>query len=446
MPINAGSLAEPARPVAGLLAARHWLLPLLGHALLLLVLYACLYAFGMLDASPARGRMVVWDAGWFDSVRRTGYVATATGQSNIPFFPLFPYLWRFTGLGGLGISIVNASLLLLGCAVLGATFQLPRRQLLLLAAVPSLFICLVPYAEALFFLFGAIFLRGLHRRHLLVTVLGLIGCCLTRSAATLFVPAFVLAEILACTSRAHVLRTLGRIVAGLLAIALALGAVMYLHYLATGNFFALFDSYKSWGHELRWALPARMYSSAGIPVLGLDLLALLTGIVAALACAWLGLRWLRGWWLPTAPAAPSRAVVFALGYCVGVLAFLLLYQEGDLSNGSRYVLGTPFFGVLLVQLPRWQQLAWATRWALAGGVGLLGFALAFWCGWPMRFPGFFPGEASFFFAVWLAYVGLHLAAFSQGRYSRDISTGLYVTNVLYQLILLNLFLSEIWMG
>lgn len=441
------SLAEPSRSAApGLLAVRRWLMPLVGHALLVAVLYASLYAFGVLDAIPNGKRLIVWDAGWFDSVRQTGYVATASGQSNIPFFPLFPYLWRFSGLDSLGISILNAGMMLVGCAVLGATFQLSRRQLLLLAAVPSLFIGLVPYAEAMFFVFGAVFLRGLHRRHLLVTVLGLIGCCLTRSAATLFVPAFVLAEVLACTSRADVLRTLGRIVAGLLAIALALGAVMYLHYLATGNWFALFDSYKSWGHELRWALPARMHSSAGIPMLGLDLIALLTGIVATLACTWLSLRWLRGWWQPTAPVAPSRAVVFALGYCVGVLAFLLLYQEGDLANGSRYVLGTPFFGLLLAQLPRWQYLAQATRWAVVGGVGLLGVALAYWCGWPMRFPGFFPAEANFFFAVWLAYLALHLAAFSRGRYSREISTGLYVTNVLYQVILLNLFLSEIWMG
>ncbi|MDO7875086.1 hypothetical protein Q5H93_10120 [Hymenobacter sp. ASUV-10] len=422
-----------------------WLPALASHALLLMVVYAALYSFGILTTAPTAKTLISWDAGWFNSVRTNGYEA-GTGQTNIPFFPLFPYLWRLSGLNGLGISIVNACFMFLGSVWLGRTFSLSRQQLLVLLATPPLFFCLVPYAEGLFFLFGAVLLHGLHRRHLAFTILGLLGCCLTRSAATLFIPAFVFAELLACTSRAEVSQFALRLLTGLLAIAAALGIVMYMHFLATGDAFALFNSYQHWGHEMRWPPAARLFSSAGLPMLGLDLLAMLASSLAVVACLWLGIRWLRSWWQPQAVPAPSRAVVFSLGYCVGVFAFMVLYQEGDLSNSSRYVLGTPFFAVLLLQLSAWQRLTAGVRWVSAGIALALVIALAMWCGWPARMPGFFPGEATFFFAAWLGYLLCYVAAFTTNRYGRDIRIGLYVVNTIYQIILLNLFIGGAWMG
>jgi hypothetical protein len=423
-----------------------WLLALGAHGFLVVVLYTAFYNFGLFDNAPSATQLICWDAGWFYSVKVNGYLVQE-GQSNIPFFPLFPYLWRLLGLDAVGISVVNAGLLLLSGAWLGRTFGLRRHQVLLLLSLPPVMFCLVPYAEALFFFFGVILLRGLHRQHLGLTVLGLLGCCLTRSAATLFVPALVLAEALACTSRADLPRLALRLGAGLLTVAAALGVVAYLHWQATGNALALFNSYQHWGHEINWRLPGLLHSAAGVPMLALDLLALLTMLLATVAALGLGIRWLLGWFRPgLAGAAPSRAVVFSLGYCVGIAAFMVLYQAGDLANSSRYVLATPFFGVLLAQLPRWQSLKRSARWAWVIGAGSLIVVLAVWCGWPFRFPGFFPGEAVFYFAVWAVYVGLYLVAFSAWRYDREVRTALYILNVVYQMVLLNLFLLPTWMG
>jgi hypothetical protein len=417
-----------------------------GHALLLIVVYAALYAFGILTTAPSAKTLISWDAGWFDSVRLHGYVS-GKGQTNIPFFPLFPYLWRLSGLNALGISIVNACFMFLGSVWLARTFALSRQQVLVLLATPPLFFCLAPYAEGLFFLFGAVLLHGLHRRHLAYTTLGLLGCCLTRSAATLFIPAFVLAEVLACISLAEVPRLLLRLLTGLLAMGAALGSVMYLHFRTTGDAFALFSSYKNWGHEMQ--LPPTfdfLHSSAGVPMLGLDLLAMLVGALAIIACLWLSIRWLRGWWQPQPASPPSRAVVFSLGYCVGIFAFMVLYQDGDLANNSRYVLGTPFFSLLLVQLANWQRLKAALRWLTVGIALCVAIGLAIWCGWPARMPGFFPAESTFFFAVWLGYIACYLAAFSATQYGREIRTGLYIINVVYQMVLFNFFIGGVWMG
>ena len=425
-----------------------WLLLLLGHALFVTAVYSVLYTTGLLNYAPNAQELVTWDAGWFDSIRSHGYHSLRNGQSNIPFFPLFPYLWRLLGLDGLGISIVNMGLLLLGVAWIGNTFSLRRGQVLLILSVPSIFICFVPYAEALFFVFGAILLRGLHRQHLGLTMLGLLGCCLTRSAATLFVPAFVLAEVIACTSRAELPKLVWRLSLGIVAMAAALGTVIYMHNEATGNPLVFFAAHEQWGHKIQWPLKTQLHSSAGLVVLWLDAFALLTGLVAATSCTWLVVRWLRGFYQKgPAPAAPSRAVVFSLGYIVAAICFILLYQADDLVGSSRYVLATPFFGIVLAQLPRWQQLAKRIKWAVVIFAVVLSVLVALWLGWPLRFPGFLPAEAHWLFAVWMSYIALYLlSAPGTWRYGREVQAGLYVFNVVYQAYLLNLFLGQVWLG
>ena len=428
------------------ISAWAWLLAIAGHTLFVVVVYAALYAFGLLYHAPSAASLSNWDVGWYDSIRVNGYVSNSGAQSNLAFFPLFPYLWRLTGLDAVGMSAVNAGLFLLGSVWLGRTFGLRRHQLLLLLSVPSLFFCLVPYAEALFFLFGAVLLRGMHRRHLGLTVLGLLGCCLTRSAATLFVPAYILSELLACTGRAELPRLAKRLAGGLLAIGAALAVVMYLHYQASNDPLAFFSAQKFWAHELHGLPQPPLHSAAGTPVLGFDLLALFSGLLSIAVCIGLGIRWVRGWRGVAAVAAPSRAVIFSLCYCAGIAAVVLLYQDGDLANCSRYILSTPFFGVLLAQLPQWQYLKRSSRWLFVGSAGAIALGVALWCGWPARFSGFMPGEAHFFFACWVGYLAAYVLAFSNGRYGRELRTGLYVANAVCQAMLLNFFLGGAWVG
>lgn len=421
---------------------------LIGHTLFLVAVYSVLYIVGILDYAPAPDNVIEWDAGWFNSIRLHGYDYVPNGQSNVPFFPLFPYLWRLLHLDGIGISIINFGLLLLGMAYMARTFSLSRGQVLILLSVPSVFICCVPYAEALFFLFGAVLLCGLHRQNLGLTLLGLFGCCLSRSAATLFLPAFVLAEALACTSKAMLPQLALRLGTGLITIAAALGIVMFLHYQATGDPLIFFTAHENWGHKMDWHLSPRLFSSAGLVVLWLDAIALLAGLAAALACLSLGITWVWQWFQQgPAPAAPSRALTFSLGYVLAAICFILLYQADNTVGSSRYVLATPFGGMLLVQLSQWWKLPPATRWSAVGLVSGLVFVVAIWFGWPSQFPGFLPAQAHWLLILWVTYLAAYLLAASQAwHYSREVRTVLYVVNVIYQAFLLSLFLGRVWLG
>lgn len=447
--IDASAAAAPALPLAPPTrprrpAALGWGAALLGHAFFVVATYSVLYCFGLVRAVPTADNVITWDAGWYNSIRLNGYVGNPGGQSNIAFFPLFPYLWRLSGLDGLQVGIANFGVLLLGGGLLGRGLGLSRSQVLLVLSGPLMFFCCVPYAEALFFLFGVLLLWGLHRQRLWLTVVGLVGCCLVRSSATLFVPAFLMAELLGCTHRAAVPAALRRFGAGLLAIGGSLGFVMWLHHAATGNWLAFFETHKSWGHEPHWTLGYPLHSVAGVAVLWLDALGLVLGLLAVVAGLGLGLRWAWGWARPASAAARpvSRAVLFSLGFCIAALCFILLYQTDNIVGMARYTLTAPFTWFLFSQLPQLGRWPARGRWAALAAVALALLGVAFWLGFPWHFEGFFVGPAAWYLLLWLLYaVALGLAWWPTFEGGRELRAGLYVANVVLQCFLFSVFLS-----
>ncbi|RZK47761.1 MAG: hypothetical protein EOO59_17460, partial [Hymenobacter sp.] len=166
------------------------------HVLLLACLASAFYCFGVISYLPAEHTLRNWDVLWYEQIKNEGYVDIPGHISNVAFFPLFPYLWRWSGLGLLGISLANAGLFLAVAAWLARQLQLPARLQLLLLSTPVLLFMIVPYSEALFFAWTALLVVGLRQRRLSWWLLGLLGCSLTRAASTLFVPVLLLLVVL----------------------------------------------------------------------------------------------------------------------------------------------------------------------------------------------------------------------------------------------------------
>ena len=410
------------------------------HAGLVVALYSALYCFGVFSALPDAEHLLSWDAVALRSISQGGYAANTADHKA--FFPLAPYAWRYLHLDALGASLLNAACVLTGLYLLGRTFALPSRLLLLLASAPLLLFGLVPYTEGFFFLFTALLLRGLHRGQLVLTLLGLLGCCLTRSAGTLFVPAYLFAELLAWgeTSSGRVLAR--NLAAGLATIAASVGIVVWVQATPGRSLVAFYEVHGNWGHIAR--LPFfPLFSSAGTPVLWLDALALMVSLLSLVGCAALGLRWLAQRWRGQVQLGVSKAVLFAMGYCVGAGYFILFYQGGDLVGMSRYVLGSGFWGALLFQA--WQSEV-RTRWALAALVAAWA-VVAVAAGLPGRFENFAPGEALWYFGLLLLYAACYwLAQARRSPWFREITTGLYFLNLLTMVYLLHQFLNKIWVN
>ena len=410
------------------------------HALLFIALYSVLYCFGILTAFPDGEHLANWDVGALRAISLHGY-ATLSDEHKA-FFPLLPYVWRWLQLSVVGISLLNATCTFVGLYIVGQAFRLSSRQLLLLSCSPLLMLGFVPYTEGLFFLFAALLLSGLHRRQLALTLLGLFGCCLARSAATLFIPAYLFAELLAWGYLSTGWVFLRNLVAGLAVMAASLALVIWLQASPGSNLFAFYTSHASWGQVLR--LPSfPLHTSAGPPMLWLDATGLVASLLSLCACAVLGLRWVAQRLRGTTKAGTSKAILFSLGYFVGAGFFIVFYQGGDLVGMSRYTMGSAFWGVLLVYV--WQA-AWPWRWALSLLV-LIWLSVAIACGFPSQLQSFNPGESLWYFGLWLAYMASYwFSQPSRSPWFREISTGLYFFNLLMLAYLFNQFMNKIWVN
>ena len=390
---------------------------------------SALYCFGIINLLPTNGNLIIWDAMWYERIAKAGYSYSETQTSSAAFFPLFPYFWRLTHLGALGISLVNAGIFLGASAWLAQQLRLPRRWQLLGLSTPMLVFMWIPYTEALFFLFSALLLAGLHRDRLAWVLLGMLGAGLTRSASSLFTPALVLTVfVLAVAGETRRARRLG--LGGGLVLAATIGVVATMQQIQTGEPFGFIKAHKHWGHVLSWpAWP--LHATTGINMLWLEAIATAVGLAAAGVCLGLVVRAGRQWAQRTELAYPSPAVVFALAYSVCALLFIVFFQKGNMANLARYILATPFAVVLLWQVSRWP--AWPARYyaAVAAGLALV-WALF---GAFTHFPAFNFGQTLWYFGLVTAYVLAYLG-WRQWRYGREMVILLYVFNLVIQVHLL----------
>ena len=209
-----------------------------------------------------------WDAGWYMSVARVGYMWTPRDvgrQQNIAFFPAFPMAMRVVGrvVGGSGVAYLYGGLVVSLVAFLWALmllFQLARDELgdaqaaaaavTLLAAYPFSVFHGAVYTESLFLLsvLGAVIAFGRGRwGHAAIwgTLAGLTranGCFLTVTLATLALTARVGRR----TSRPAAgvsVRELAAIIAPVA------GAAIYWAFIwqFTGNPFQWSEQHEAWG-------------------------------------------------------------------------------------------------------------------------------------------------------------------------------------------------------
>lgn len=135
-----------------------------------------------------------WDSGWYLDIVLNGYVSKsdlAAVQSNLAFFPLYPYVVRWiawlpsNALQSQGVillvGVVISNLFLLGALVLlwklvkvnGWSDDIARRTVLYLLLFPTAFFFSCFYTEATFlFLSIAAFYAGSQRRWMLAGLLG----------------------------------------------------------------------------------------------------------------------------------------------------------------------------------------------------------------------------------------------------------------------------------
>jgi len=95
--------------------------------------------WGFASVVPNSTPLVVWDAGFYQSIMKDGYSYTKGQAGNSGFFPFFSYFWKYSGLNALFVCIANRLIFLVSLAFLCKEIKPNKIVLGLFMASPSMF-------------------------------------------------------------------------------------------------------------------------------------------------------------------------------------------------------------------------------------------------------------------------------------------------------------------
>ena len=360
----------------------------------------------------------------YNTIRENQYY---TGM--VAFFPLFPYLWKLSHLGPVGISLLNGLIYISALAWLSTIFNFTKRNLLLLASVPSLVFMFLPFSEPVFFLASTIVLAGLKKNNTALILSGLVLSGLARPVATIFIPAIMFIHYYTGDNSAKSIRR------SLLMIAACAGSMLFvflIQYFQTGEWFSFIHVQKDWGNYLR--LPVFPLNSwAGGFIVRLDAIAFFFGIAAACFLIYLLIHKTK----PGSVPLTDKAILFSLCY-LAFLSFVILCTRGGIMNSlNRYIFCAAFFMVSINGLFQQQLFNWKNT--------LILFLVSGLC-W-LLFASYVHIQTVLKFEFLSLYLVLVLASTAENKVVKN--TGYYsvfTCNIIFMMIFFHRFLTGAWVG
>ncbi|MCX6350841.1 MAG: hypothetical protein NTX03_03155 [Bacteroidetes bacterium] len=314
---------------------------LLHFAVFFCVYFIYCYAFDK-PLIPARASVLFWDSNHYRTICDDGYTYSTNQQSNVAFFPAFPYLWRVLHLGVHGIALFNLLLYGVSVFILAKIRNLSKEEILVICGIPSVFFMYLPYSESLFFLVTILIIYGLQKRNIYLSATGFFLASLTRSAGNIFLPALVIMEILSNDTLKNKIKSIlinsAANIAGIL-------VTFTFQYLITGEFFGSVQTQIHWGH--RFAIPHLPLATFGYYYF-LDVAGVYVGVIAGLIVLYAALQK-----VVARKGIEDKAFLFSAAYLAGITLVIFLFQTGYLSSLNRYVFATAFYAVFCIEVLRW---------------------------------------------------------------------------------------------
>jgi hypothetical protein len=309
---------------------------------------------------------------------REGYLLRgdlAQQQSNVTFFPLYPYLvrfllwpipveWQSDGVVLL-IGVLLSNLFLLGGLLiiyllaleLTADVSVSQRSVLYVLLFPSAFFLSCFYTEAAFLFFSLAALYAAQRRQWAWAALAAALLGITRPQGVLIIPLLIWIYFAACGWR---LQNLRRDFAWLL-----LAPLPFLLFLAwigqmTGNFLAPMQGQQAYGRTFTWPWITLVAPESPSLLTPLEQVLVLLIIVAALVACWRLPSLAYGGWVFAVilPFLFTGVLWGSLRFLLGASpAFVVLALWGTRPVIDRF-LQTLFFAIQIVLMVAWSQFYW----------------------------------------------------------------------------------------
>jgi len=299
-----------------------------------------------------------WDARHYRTIRDNGYLSPDDGFLYLyAFFPLFPYIWKLTGLDAFGIIIVNFLMFSLSLMVLFSLYYnlgdgSSIKKYLMLFCIPLLVVFFMPYTEATFFITLSIAFYGIIKNNYYIYFIGMFAAAMTRSVIVILIISFFLTYFLFLLRYKNYTYLSLDFVKKIAPAILGTLAVVFLQYVSgSQKLFVFIDALQTWDNKFRFPRNLTDWSHESFSI------AVVIVSIMVLVLAKLGYSTFRnglskshkvdGSFFKSDDFSKSLLFYFSLIYTAGVFLTIFLFKGGSLNGIPRYVLCSPSFFIII---------------------------------------------------------------------------------------------------
>ncbi len=338
--------------------------------------------------SLAEENFVHWDVKFFKYMAENGYGKDISwpGEGTHAFSPLFPFIWRISQLPAKYVVILNYLMFALSLLLLSNIFISPadfgRRDRILLftfaLTLPSVFTFVIPYCEATFMLTMSLAIWGLFRRKMWLFYTGLVLFAMSRPSFFLVATAIICTDVYFLILNKDWKSFPKELGLKLLPIFAGVMITFFIQYLASGNFFKMFQVHQMfWQHFFQYP---RTISDWSVEGYGMNIFAMICiALPAAFFMFTYFLKHYEGRQNPSISLfSPETAKKYLLGlsvvYFFGNFLFVFFHQGGNLNGLHRYILVSPFFYMFLFILaPKVKSISLIRELTILVPVAFIGY-------------------------------------------------------------------------
>jgi len=392
-----------------------------------------------------------WDATFYACISKNMYTTEqdCTGKVRAAFFPLLPILWNLTGTSALGISLINYFLFIVSVAIL--VTYLSDTTIFLKSIFFSIFISLpatvsyyIPYSEALFLFTMTGLSIGLLRKKYWLYFAGSFLLSMVRPAAIFVLIAIVICEIGILITNKNYRAFIREVVLKSLPFVMGNFIALFIQYYYSGSWSALIDARQFWSNAGTITSNISDWSVEGF---GLSVFAIFFICIPAVIFILYVLNnkdnlRVKNYMLRLNNYKSEYLFLISIVYFLGIFAFILTTQGGDLHSLSRYILASPPFYISFIIVLNYLNNK--------PGINTFAIYLAFFI-LLMMFLSFvdYGGDIlQFSFAGMYLFIATGLFLLLQFRIKRTgqllIFIFLILMNTIWNTYLLNIFFSNGW--
>jgi hypothetical protein len=308
-----------------------------------------------------------FDCGWYQSIMQSGYVFDLGRQSNVAFFPLFPFVWKTFNFSHSWMTIINATIFMVALLYVCQQLVIPIKSTLIFCFAGMVTFLLVPYSESFFFAASVLMLVGFYKKQNVFLFIGICLAIFTRSASMIFIVAFSFMILLAFINKER--KLIGGFVIAIFLSVLCTAIVFAIHSYYTGVWNGFFITQSYWDFELQ--IPHIPFIQGAWPITLFDSSALLIGLVSSVLLVLYAIECLyktqNKYVLFNEKLRPHE--LFSLLYLAGCTFVVILFLGGTLRSLGRFVFSTPFY-LIFITLFITERIRIYWNWKLLSGVGL----------------------------------------------------------------------------